>query len=135
MTQDEQSRVVTHIAMKFRPRAGRTVIILPDGSRGVGRREMIVDNTMVKVIARGFRWQRLLLDGTYNTIEELSSVEKINPSYVSRILRLAYLSPIVVQAIMDGTHPTWLTMRDLMEPFPMDWREQEEKFLLRYKDC
>jgi hypothetical protein len=60
--------------------------------------------------------------------------EKINPSYVSRILRLAYLSPKVVKAILDGSHPAWLTMRDLLEPFPMDWQLQEKKFLARFEE-
>jgi len=134
MTFTEGSSEVTDIPMSFRPRGGRTVIVRPDGSRGVVRREATIDNTMIKVIARGFRWQRLLYDGTYATIEDLAAAEKINPSYVSRILRLAYLSPVVVQAILDGKHPAWLTMKELMVPFPMDWRLQENKFLAWFED-
>jgi hypothetical protein len=133
MTFTEGSSEVTDIPMSFRPRGGRTVIVLPDGSRGVVRREATIDNTMIKVIARGFRWQRLLYDGTYATIEDLAAAEKINPSYVSRILRLAYLSPVVVQAILDGKHPAWLTMRHLLEPFPMDWKQQEKKLLTQFR--
>ena len=133
MTFTEGSSEVTDIPLSFRPRGGRTVIVLPDGSRGVVRREATIDNTMIKVIARGFRWQRLLYDGTYATIEDLAAAEKINPSYVSRILRLAYLSPVVVQAILDGKHPAWLTMRHLLEPFPTDWKLQEEIFGVRFK--
>jgi hypothetical protein len=130
MTQAAQMPETTHIPMTFRPRGGKTVIVLPDGSRGVVRREATTDNTMIKVIARGFRWQRLLYDGTYATIEDLAAAEKINPSYVSRILRLAYLSPTVVQAILEGSHPAWLTMKDLLRPLPSDWAEQE-RLLLR----
>ena len=130
MSQTDQMPEATHIPMTFRPRGGKTVIVLPDGSRGVVRREATIDNTMIKVIARGFRWQRLLYDGTYATIEDLAAAEKINPSYVSRILRLAYLSPRVVQAILDGSHPAWLTMKDLLRPLPSDWAEQE-RLLLR----
>ena len=132
MTFTEGSSEVTDIPMSFRPRGGRTVIVLPDGSRGVVRREATIDNTMIKVIARGFRWQRLLYDGTYATIEDLAAAEKINPSYVSRILRLAYLSPVIVQAILDGKHPAWLTMRHLLEPFPTDWKQQEKKLLAQF---
>ena len=109
------------------------MIVLPAGSRGVIRKEATIDNTMIKVIARGFRWHRLLYDGTYATIEDLAAAEKINPSYVSRILRLAYLSPVVVQAILEGKHPAWLTMRHLLEPFPTDWRQQEKNFSLRLR--
>lgn len=132
MTLAESNAEITDIPMSFRPRGGRTVIVLPDGSRGVVRREATIDNTMIKVIARGFRWQRLLYGGTYATIEDLAAAEKINPSYVSRILRLAYLSPVVVQAILDGKHPAWLTMRHLLEPFPADWKQQEKKLLAQF---
>lgn len=133
MTLAECNAEITDIPMSFRPRGGRTVIVLPDGSRGVVRREATIDNTMIKVIARGFRWHRLLYDGTYATIEDLAAAEKINPSYVSRILRLAYLSPVVVQAILDGKHPAWLTMRHLLEPFPTDWKQQEKKLLAQFR--
>ena len=47
---------------------------------------------------------------------------------MSRILRLAYLSPTIVEAILDGKYPAHLTMKDLMEPFPMDWERQREHF-------
>ena len=134
MTLAESNAEITDIPMSFRPRGGRTVIVLPDGSRGVVRREATIDNTMIKVIARGFRWHRLLYDGTYATIEDLAAAEKINPSYVSRILRLAYLSPVVVQAILDGKHPAWLTMRHLLEPFPTDWKQQEKKLLAQAEE-
>jgi hypothetical protein len=133
MTLAESNAEITDIPMSFRPRGGRTVIVLPNGSRGVVRREATIDNTMIKVIARGFRWHRLLYDGTYATIEDLAAAEKINPSYVSRILRLAYLSPVVVQAILDGKHPAWLTMRHLLEPFPTDWKQQEKKLLAQFR--
>jgi hypothetical protein len=104
-------------------------MVLPDGSRAVARREATVDNTMVKVLARGFRWQRLLYDGTYATIEDMAAAEKINPSYISRLMRLAYLSPAIVEAILDGRHPAHLTMKDLMHPFPLEWAAQERQFL------
>ena len=119
---------MTHIPMTFRARAGKTVIVLPDGSRGVVRRGATIDNSMVKLIVRGFRWQRMLYEGKFTSIEDLSAAEKINPSYVSRVLRLSYLSPKIVEAILDGKGPARLTMKDLMEPFPMDWQKQATHF-------
>ncbi|MEI6834952.1 MAG: hypothetical protein WCL28_13270, partial [bacterium] len=67
-------------------------------------------------------------DGTHASIEDMAKSENISPSFVSRILRLAYLSPTVVEAILDGKYPAHLTMKDLMEPFPMDWAQQAEHF-------
>lgn len=129
MTSRTSASETTYIPMTFRSRGGKTVIVLPDGSRGVVRQEATIDNTMVKVIARGFRWQRLLVNETYGTIEDLAAAENINPSYVSRVLRLALLSPKVVHAILDGKQPAWLTMKELLKPSPAEWPEQERIFL------
>jgi hypothetical protein len=129
MNKDILESEMTHIPMTFRARAGKTVIVLPDGSRGVVRRGATIDNSMVKLLVRGFRWQRMLYEGKFTSIEDLSAAEKINPSYVSRVLRLAFLSPKVVQAIMDGKQPAWLTMKELLKPSTADWSEQEQIFL------
>ena len=118
----------THISMAFKPRGGKTVIVLPDGTRGVQRRGATIDNSMVKLLVRGFRWHRMLFSGNYTSIEDMSAAEKISPTYVCRVLRLAYLSPQIVEAILDGKVPAKFTMKDLMEPFPMDWNLQLKHF-------
>jgi hypothetical protein len=68
--------------------------------------------------------QWMLLDGTHSSIDDLSRAEKITTSYVSRVLRLAYLSPTIVEAILDGKYPAHLTLKDLMRPFPLEWDRQ-----------
>jgi hypothetical protein len=123
------TEATTEVRMTFRPRGGRTVMVLPDGSRAVPQRQATTDNTMVKLLARAFRWHCMLYSGDFATIDELAAKrEKINPSYVSRVMRLAYLSPTIVDAILAGRQPAHLTMKDLLEPFPVDWREQERHF-------
>lgn len=129
MSARSNALVSTEVPMRFRRRGGQAVIVLPDGARAVARKEAKVDNTMVKLLARGFRWQHLLESGAYATIEDLAAAEKINASYVSRILRLAFLAPDIVEAILDGQHPPSLTAKRLMEPFPTDWAEQRRHFL------
>jgi hypothetical protein len=79
---------------------------------------------MVKALARAFRWRKLLEAGDYGTIEELAAAEKINPSYVSRVLRMTLLAPDIVEAILDGRHPHELTLALLMKPLPLEWAEQ-----------
>ena len=128
MTNPATGMLTTDIPMTFRIRGGKAVMILPDGTRALAQREAIVDNTMVKVIARGFRWHRLLYEGAYNSIEDMAVGEKIGPTYISRIMRLAYLSPTIVEAILEGRQPPNLMMKDLMLPFPLDWQEQERHF-------
>ena len=131
MNDSTHAGLTTEILMTFRRRAGKAVIVLPNGERAVERREALIDNTMVKLIARGHRWHRKLFDGTHASIEDLAKSENISPSFVSRILRLAYLSPTIVEAILNGKYPAHLTMKDLMEPFPMEWERQREHFFSR----
>ena len=64
-----------------------------------------VDNAMVKAIARAFRWRDMLESGEYATIREIADAEKINESYVGRVLRLTLLAPDIVEAILDGRQP------------------------------
>lgn len=68
---------------------------------------------------------------THASIADIAKSENINPSFVSRTLRLAYLSPALVEAILDGSYPSHLTMKDLMDPFPMEWELQREHFFGR----
>ena len=60
----------------------------------------------------------------YGTIEELAAAEKINSSYVSRVLRMTLLAPDIVEAILDGHQPHELTLAVLMRPLPLGWGEQ-----------
>jgi len=128
MSNDTDAGLTTEIPMTFRRRGGKAVIVMPDGSRAIERREALIDNAMVKLLARGHRWHRKLFDGTHASIEDMAKSENISPSFVSRILRMAYLTPTVVEAILDGKYPAQLTMKDLMEPFPMEWDAQAKHF-------
>jgi hypothetical protein len=79
---------------------------------------------MVKALARGFRWRRMLETGGLVTIQEIATKEKINEAYVSRVLRLTLLAPEIVEAILDGRQAPETTLPVLMGPFPVEWSEQ-----------
>jgi len=49
----------------------------------------------------------------------------------NRIMVLAYLSPAIIEAVLDGRHPAHLMMRDLMDRFPLDQEEQHRHFFDR----
>ena len=119
-----------HVPMTFKKRGGRTVIVLPDGTQGNPLPRATIDNTMVKAIARAFRWQRLLENGTYGCIEDIARAERINGSFVGRIVRLTLLAPDIVEAILDGRQPAAMTLKGLMEPFPVEWERQRECLLV-----
>lgn len=118
------------IPMTFKKRGGRKVIVLPDGSHGHPEPAATIDNTMIKSIARAFRWQRMLENGTYTCLDDIALPEKIGASFVSRYHRLVLLAPDIVDAILDGRQPAHLTLKDLMCPFPAVWEAQRKLLLL-----
>ncbi len=83
------------------------------------------DTTLVKAVARAFRWRRMLESGRFGTIDDLAAAEKINSSYISRMLRLTLLAPDIVEAILDGRQPEAMTLPGLMKPFGIDWQLQQ----------
>ena len=99
-----------------RKRSGRKLAIAADGRSPAPPRPWI-DNTLVKALARARRWNRLLESGRYGSAAELAAAEKINPSYVSRVLRLTLLAPDVVEAIVEGQQADGMEAVLLLGPF------------------
>jgi hypothetical protein len=120
--------VTVHVPIAFAIRGGRKTII-GEGLQITSRPRM--DNAMVKAIARAFRWQEQLENGTHATIAEIAAAEKINESYVGRVLRLTLLAPDIVEAVLGGRQPADLQLKDLLRRFPVGWCEQRAEILGR----
>lgn len=116
-----------HVPFRVVKRGGRKEVQLPPDAPSQRSR---IDNTMVKAIARAFRWQRLLESGIHATLLDLARAEKINPSYVSRVLRLTLLAPEIVEAILQGQQVRELTLAQMLETFPLEWQHQLARFSL-----
>ena len=121
---DDGRTLTVRVPMAFAKRGGRKSVISPDGVSTVMSSRTKIDSTMVKALARAFRWRKLLETGVYATIDEMAAAEKINASYVCRVLRLTLLAPDIVEAILDGRQPEEMTLVVLMRPFPVEWGEQ-----------
>lgn len=121
----EDGRTLTvHVPMTFRQRGGRKLVISPDGAAAWPIPRQRIDNAMIKALARAFRWRRLLETGIHATIDDLAVAEKINPSYVSRILRLPLLAPDIVEAILDGRQTEELNLAKAIKLCALSWLEQ-----------
>jgi hypothetical protein len=112
------------VPITVRKRGGRKVVVLPESAPGGDGSPRRVSNTLVKALARAFRWRRMLETGRYGTITELAAAEKINASYVTRVLRLTLLAPDIVEAILDGRQTDNVTLPMLMQPFSVEWQVQ-----------
>ena len=123
-TRLEDTTFVIRIPMRFQRRGGRKRIVAPDGSEMTPTTKPQPDGTLVKALARAWRWQRLLDQGVYTTVSEMADAEGINRSYVSRILRLALLAPDIIERTLMGRSDHALLLDRLEGPFPASWDEQ-----------
>jgi hypothetical protein len=112
--------VTIHVPFRLVKRGGRKEMVLPVGSSNQRK----LDNTLVKALARAFRWKRILESGEFATITELAAREGVAISYLTRVLRLTLLAPEAVETILDGRQGTSTTLAALLEPFPPDWASQ-----------
>ena len=102
------SSVTVMVPMTVRRRGGRKQIIGPDGAPvqarqdGPGVEATSGDPTLVKALARAFRWRRMLEEGHYASMRDLAATEGADRSYVARLLRLTLLAPDLVEGVLDG---------------------------------
>jgi hypothetical protein len=129
-TRLEGNTLVVRIPMHFQRRGGRKRIVAPDGSELVPSAKPQPDGTLVKALARAWRWQRMLDEGIYATVSEIGDTEHISKSYVSRILRLALLSPDIVEAILAASTDQGMMLEQLERPLPASWKEQRRLALV-----
>jgi hypothetical protein len=116
--------VTIHVPFRIVKRGGRKEMQMPEGAAQPRR----ADSTLVKALARAFRWRRMLESGEFATIAELAEREGIASSYLTRVLRLTLLAPDIVEAILDGRQGPEVTLARGLEPFPPSWSEQKSTF-------
>ena len=98
-TRLDGSTLVVRIPMRFQRRGGRKRIVAPDGSQIVATSKPRPDSTLVKALARAWRWQRMLDGGVYASVSEIGDAESISKSYVRCGNRAG------LRASAEGGHP------------------------------
>jgi site-specific DNA recombinase len=113
------------IPYKLRNR-GRQLKILPEGIAQATSSEP--DPTLIKLLRRAHGWRQQLETGPPETISNLAVANGVNASYFTRVLRIAYLAPDIIEAIIEGRQPPELTANKLVrvKNLPIDWADQRE---------
>ena len=122
VSQDGRTATVS-IPVTFRQRRGRKQILAPPGEVSWWPAPR-VDTALVKAVVRAHRWRQMIEDGEYSCSADLAKAEKVNDSYVSRILRLTLIAPDITEAILAGRQPSTLQLDDLLKPLPSAWPQQ-----------
>ena len=91
-----------------------------------------IDLTLVRLIVKARDWWQRLQQVRGLMVSTIAEQEGVNHSYVTRVLRLAFLSPHAVQAIIDCRQPVWMDSGALCAPdaIASDWAQQKQRLLL-----
>jgi site-specific DNA recombinase len=114
------------------------ILSMPVGLRRFGREiTMVIDGTdpfattkpdarLVKLLIKARRFNAALLGSDGVPFAAVAKREGVTPSYFTRLVRLSYLAPDIIQAILDGRQPCDLTPDKLLahSRLPLAWNEQ-----------
>src|SRR5204863_5617101 len=84
------------------------------------------DARLIKLLIRARRFNITLVGGDGVPFARLAEQEGVSASYFTRLVRLGYLAPDIIQAILDGRQPRDLTADKLLahSRLPIGWHEQ-----------
>lgn len=124
-------RITTFVPFHFKKRGIKKVIVAPEGvSQPVAVTETPVltpeqDRPLLKALGRGIYWQQLIDSGAVASGTEIAEREGIHQSTVNTFLRLALLSPDIVQATYEGRLSRAVSLEAIWRAtVPLDWDEQ-----------
>ena len=81
--------VTLHVPFRIVKRGGRKEMQLPEGVRP----DCKADNTLVKALARAFRWKRMLESGEFSSISELAETLRLESLMSARTAVTALSMP------------------------------------------
>lgn len=119
---DDTIRVV--IPLTIRKKNGRPKILPPADHTPTETRAQ--DAHVLRAIARAWNWRRRIERGEASTIADIATAEKVTDRFVSRMMRLAYLAPEVLEKLLIHRIPPALSLNDLIAVAEMPWAEQME---------
>lgn len=110
------------IPLSQRRRNGRPRIVPPEPRAHYQSRSQ--DPHILKALGRAWAWRRRLNAGEVATIHDLAKAEGFTDRFVSRVMRMAYLSPDVLERLVISRDPPSVSVNDLMEATYLPWAEQ-----------
>ncbi|MGO9454930.1 MAG: recombinase family protein [Candidatus Binataceae bacterium] len=106
-------------------RRGVEMRLVIEGNRAHAPR---ADSALLKAVARAHQWSEDLLLGRAQSVTQIAEREGVADRYVRRVMRLAFLAPEIVEAIVAGNQPPELTAEALAEriDLPLLWTAQQQ---------
>ncbi len=121
--QREGDQYVLVIKVVLRLRRGRKELFAPNGDAVL--KSSTPNAALIKSLVRAHRWREELELGKVGSFTELAKRERCTERHVRTLITLAFLAPDITEAILDGTQPADLALRNFgAKKIPFDWAEQ-----------
>jgi hypothetical protein len=114
------------VAARLRPCSGELRLVLPAGDEtDLPPRP---NRVLIKAVVKACAWKEQLISGRSSSILAIATNEGVTDRYVARLLKLAFLAPDIVEAILEGRQPADLELQRLLPDIPLAWDEQRRRF-------
>lgn len=98
-----------------------------EGKIIVGDHEPQPDRTLLRALSQAHAWTAELREG--KPLNKIATATSHSESYIRTRSQLAFLSPEIQGAILEGRQPTDLTLeRIIRKPMPLDWDAQAKAY-------
>ncbi|SNS34474.1 MULTISPECIES: hypothetical protein [unclassified Azospirillum] len=114
-------RIVIPLALKRRNGRPR---IVPPAEIEMAADGRTPDPRLLRAIARAWDWRRRLERGEAATLTDIAAAEGVTVPFISRFLRLAYLSPAVLEQLLINRRPSPLSLDRLATVAQAPWQQQ-----------
>jgi hypothetical protein len=121
MTTDTDT-IRVFVPLTIRKRNGRPKILPPDDYRP--SQDHTQDPHVLRAIGRAWGWRRRMESGAASTMQDIAAAENLSPRFVSRTMRLAYLSPEALEHLVIRRMAPALSLNDLVALADRPWAEQ-----------
>jgi len=116
--------ITISIPMQIRKYSGRTQVIMPRSINYADLKEKAELTILQAALARARHWQKMLDTGKYKTLRDIAVGENVDPSYVSRVMKLNLLDPEIVELILDEDMECTANFNDFCIDLPSTWADQ-----------
>ena len=123
-------RSVTFVPLAIKRRHSSKLIVPPAGTTFV-RATSSFDLPLIRTIGKAFYWQKMIDTGEVANATELARRFRLEPGWVSEVLRMTRLAPDIIRGVLDGRQPRHLNLHALrgrQAEVPLDWNEQRQMF-------
>ena len=123
--QIDENIIRIFVPMQIKKRGGAAMLILPQGQN----QEKNFDDKLLKAFAKAYQWKTIIEDESnpINSLSEIARYEEVSNSHATKVYRLNFISPKIVEAIVNGTAPRELRLQDVFaKKAPEICQEQEE---------